>query len=90
MIRAPLIPEAYGEVFNIGSGQGISLLDMVKSITRVAGHGSFKKVPWPPEFKKVETGDFIADIGKTRKFLHWQPLVSIEQGLKRTIQKTAR
>ena len=85
MLRAFLIPEAYGEAFNIGSGQGISLLDMVKSIIRIANCGSFKKIPWPSEFKEVETGDFIADISKARKILGWQPGVNIEEGLKKTI-----
>lgn len=86
MLYAPLMHEAYGEVFNIGSGRGISLLEMVETIIKITGRGTFKKVRWPKEFKKVETGDFIADISKARRILHWQPRENIKSGLKKVIQ----
>lgn len=86
MLRAPLIKRAYGEVFNIGSGKAVELLDMVKKIIDVTGRGSFKKIPWPKEFKKVETGDFVADIAKAKKILRWKPGTGIEQGLRKTLQ----
>lgn len=85
MMLAALNPRAYGEVFNIGSGKGTSLLDMVRTIIGLAGGGKVSKVPWPPEFRKVETGDFVADIGKAGKILGWQPCTGITEGLKKTL-----
>ena len=85
MMLAALNPRAYGEVFNIGSGKGIGLLDMVRTIIRIAGKGKVAKVPWPPQFKKVETGDFVADITKAGKILGWRPRTAIKEGLRKTM-----
>ena len=85
MIVAALNRRAYGEVFNIGSGQGRGLLDMVRTIIRIAGKGKVAKVPWPLQFKKVETGDFVADITKAGKILGWRPRTAIKEGIKKTM-----
>ena len=63
---------AYGQIFNIGSGQGQSLLSMAKTIAKSTGAKIIKK-PWPPDWQSVETGDYISDISKAKRILHWHP-----------------
>ena len=76
--------KAIGEIFNIGSEKGISLLDLVKKIVEIAGSGSYTMKPFPKDNKNIEIGDYIADITKINNLLGWSPKVSLEQGLKMT------
>lgn len=81
-----------GESYNIGLGIGTKYLGAAKTIVRLANLGEIIKVPWPKDFASVETGDYIADISKAKKFLGWQPEVDFEEGVRKTInfQKTLR
>jgi nucleoside-diphosphate-sugar epimerase len=76
---------AVGEIFNVGSGVSIPLKEMAEAIVRAAGSGSVVEVPWPQEFKMVETGDFLCDISHLRNSLHWNPLVKLDVGLRQTV-----
>jgi UDP-glucose 4-epimerase len=77
--------EANGEVYNIGSGRGTSLIDVTKQIIKNAGSGKYELVAFKEEQKKIEIGDYIANAKKIEK-LGWKPKVKIEQGLKATVE----
>jgi len=77
--------ESVGEVYNVGSGDPISFRGMIEKIVEIAGTGEIINTDWPEERKRIEVGDFVADISKIQKQLGWQPQVSLEDGLKRTI-----
>ena len=74
---------AVGEVFNIGSGVGISIRTMIEKVCRIVGGGApqFGDLP----YRRGENMSLYADIGKAAKLLGWSPLVDLETGLKRTI-----
>jgi nucleoside-diphosphate-sugar epimerase len=42
-------------------------------------------VAWPPLAQQIETGDFVADVGRIRRELGWEPRVSLAEGLERTV-----
>ncbi len=73
-----------GEIYNIG-GTPISLLDLVKKMIEINGSGSYELIPFPAESKKIEIGDYIADHSKISKAVGWEPKVSVEEGIKRTL-----
>jgi nucleoside-diphosphate-sugar epimerase len=75
---------ANGEVFNLG-GEAVSLKKFVEEIIRVAEKGKYEAVPFPPDRKAIEVGDYIADWSKIKKILGWEPNVSLQEGIKRTI-----
>ncbi|MBI4052743.1 MAG: GDP-mannose 4,6-dehydratase [Candidatus Diapherotrites archaeon] len=77
--------KADGEAFNLGSGNGVSVLDITKKLIAVAGTGKLEMVPFPPEKKKIEIGDYYADYSKAKKILGWEPKVPLDAGLKKTI-----
>jgi len=56
-------------IYNLGSGKGCSFNNMVDEILNNVGSGSKRFVPWPENYEKNETGDFIADIGKITNLL---------------------
>lgn len=71
-------------VVNVGSGIGISFLEAVETIVRVAGKGHVDFSPWPAQAERVETGDFVADIERVRA-LGWHPRTSFEDGIRATL-----
>jgi UDP-glucose 4-epimerase len=85
MILASKDENAIGEVFLVGSNIGISLLDIAKSIVKIAGTGNLKMVPWPADRKKIEVGDILIDYSKINNVLGWYPKTSAEKGIKETI-----
>lgn len=82
-ICAALAPnEASGQVFNIACGDSISLNDLVMKINTEL------KTSITPMYKDVRAGDILhslADIGKARKILGYNPEVSFDEGLRNTI-----
>lgn len=76
---------ANGRIFNVGSGVGTPLVDMAHAITSIAGGGRIEFVPWPPLAERVETGDFVADIGRIRREIGWAPRTALHDGLRRTV-----
>lgn len=76
---------ANGRVYNIGSGVGTPLVETARAITAIVGAGHIESVPWPPVAERIETGDFIADVGRIRRDTGWTPRVTLDEGLRRTV-----
>ena len=85
-VRASVEDDTIGEVFNIGSGVGTKFIDMVKTVVQIVGKGKIKKVPWPPNYFNVETGDYITDITKIQKYIKWRPEFSLKEGINQTVE----
>lgn len=76
---------ANGRVYNIGSGVGSRMIDVASDIVALAGRGHVQHVPWPPLAEQIETGDFVADISRADRELHWRPRRALRAGLEETI-----
>ena len=63
----------------------MSLLEFVQLLTRAAQTGTYKIVPFPPNRKSIDIGDYYADCARIRSTLGWEPRVSIVEGLERTV-----
>lgn len=61
--------EARNEVLNIGVGASVSIADAARVIQRAFGGGPIEWRPWPAEYLAVESGDYVADVGKAREVL---------------------
>ena len=85
MLAAMSSPQAGGEVFNVGSGVGISFQDMTALVVRTVGRGSIRHVGWPADYINVETGDYVSNIQKLCRLTSWRPRISIEEGIRRTV-----
>lgn len=70
-----------GEVYNVGSHERLKFVDMVDLIIGTAGKGRKKHVPWPENYEKNETGDYIADITKIKTECGWEPRVNFKEGV---------
>ena len=84
-LRAGAMDAADGQVFNLGDEAPVSLLDLAKLLIEVSGRGSYRLVPFPPERKRIDIGDFYADTTKIRRALGWAPQVALPTGLQGTL-----
>lgn len=75
---------AINEVFNIGSGEGVSMLDAAMQIGSIAD-APVVFSPWPESYARVETGDFVNSIEKARRLLGFAPKFSFKQGIREAI-----
>ena len=72
-----------GEVINIASGKPIIVRDVVQKIKDLIGKGKPNYGGHP--YRKSENMELYADINKSKKLLDWEPKISLEEGLKKTI-----
>lgn len=84
-VLAGMSERANGEAYNLG-GSHVSLLRIVELLIKLTGKGGYKTVSFPENRKAIEIGDYIADFSKIKKHLGWNPQVSLEEGLRRTIE----
>jgi UDP-glucose 4-epimerase len=78
-------PAANGRIYNVGSGAGTALVEMARTIASIAGGGRIQHREWPRLAAQIETGDFVADIRRIRGEVGWEPCVSLNDGLHRTV-----
>jgi nucleoside-diphosphate-sugar epimerase len=76
---------ANGEIFNLGADDPVNLQDTARLLVQIANQGSFALVPFPPDRKAIDIGDYYADYGKIKVRLGWQPAVTLREGLQRTL-----
>ncbi len=76
-------PSASGGVFNIGTGDRISLNQTLKYLQRISGKKAEARYEPPRE---GDIRDSQADISKAREFLGYEPTVRFEEGLERTFE----
>lgn len=69
------------KVFNIGSGQGHSLRDVIQIIERVTGRTM--KVKYT-EGRSFDVPISVLDISRAKNYLHWTPTISLFEGIART------
>jgi len=85
LLLAAIHEEANGQVFNLGGEPVVSLKELADRLVAANGEGKYVVRPFPSERKAIDIGDFYADYSRARSVLGWQPRVSLEDGLKRTL-----
>ena len=76
-----------GEVINIGSGKEISIGDLADKIVLLTGRNVeivSDATRIRPE--KSEVNRLLADNSKAKELLQWEPKISMDEGLKRTVE----
>jgi UDP-glucose 4-epimerase len=78
--------EANGRVYNLGDSRVTSLLELAELLIGANGEGSYCFAPFPPEREAIDVGDFYADYTRIREELGWEPQVSLEEGIARSLE----
>lgn len=74
-----------GKVYNLGSTEVIGLKALAEMMVELGYGGAFELVPFPPERKAIDIGDYYSDFSLISKELGWQPKVGLHEGLQRTV-----
>ncbi|HWK10482.1 MAG TPA: SDR family oxidoreductase [Vicinamibacterales bacterium] len=82
VLRAVDAPAANGEIINVATGGRISLNELFRAMRRLIG-GSLE--PTHGAVRAGDVRDSQADITKARRLLGYEPIVSFEDGLQRTV-----
>jgi UDP-glucose 4-epimerase len=77
---------ALGQVMNLGSDEVINLKDLAQLVVSENGSGSWELVPFPPERKSIDIGDYYGDWSRARSLLDWKPTVGLRAGLARSLE----
>lgn len=83
VLKAGEVPGVSGKVFNVGTGQVITVLDLVNALNRVQGTNV------TPTHGPARTGDVrfsLAKIDRIRAELGYEPTVGFEDGLRKTVE----
>ncbi len=75
------------QVINIGSGRGVDINELADLVGRVTGQ-SVNRIHNHEKSGGVD--HLVADISRARRLLGYNPLVSLEQGLERTLREDPR
>ena len=75
--------QSNGEIINIASGKPVKIKEVINKVIGIVGHGEpdYGKIP----YRDFENMNLHADISKALKILNWEPKVSLDDGLKLTI-----
>jgi len=86
LLYAALSPLTEGKALNVGGMEKMDLLTLADLIVKINQSGTSQIVPYPPEEKKIDIGDYYTDDHLFRSLTCWQPTVVLAEGLKRTIE----
>jgi dTDP-glucose 4,6-dehydratase len=85
-IKAAECPQAIGEVINLGSGVAITIKALATRIVSLLG-GDQEIIAAEARLRPdaSEVMELICNYGRARELLGWEPKISLEEGLDRTI-----
>jgi UDP-glucose 4-epimerase len=74
-----------GSVYNLGGLEVVPLRELADLVVAAAGSGSYVVREFPAERKRIDIGDYYGDDRLIRSALGWEPRVSLQEGLRRTV-----
>ena len=83
ILQAVTQPDIEGNVFNVASGKSVSIRAVIEKVCELTGYGN-------PQYGEVshrnaENMSLYANISKAKIKLNWEPTISLDVGLKKTI-----
>jgi UDP-glucose 4-epimerase len=79
-------PGVAGHVFNLGGAPPVSLLELAERVIAAnGGAGRFTTREFPADRAPIDIGSYHANDGAFRAATGWTPLVSLDEGLRRTL-----
>ncbi len=78
--------ESNGKVYNLGSFEIIGLKDLAELMAHIESSSNYELVPFPPERKVIDIGDYYSDFNLIKSELGWEPKINLKEGLKRTLE----
>ncbi len=77
---------AIGKVYNLGAPDPLSLEDTAKIMCQSIEDSDYQMIPFPQDRKAIDVGDFICDYSAFRDQFGWEPKLSFEDGIQRSLE----
>jgi UDP-glucose 4-epimerase len=81
LLLSAIDEKANGHVFNLGSSEVLSLGQLAKMLCELRTGATFQVVPFPPERKTIDIGNYYSNYDKINQALGWEPKVELAEGL---------
>jgi dTDP-glucose 4,6-dehydratase/UDP-glucose 4-epimerase len=85
LLLAGASDQANGKVYNLGSTEVLGLKSLAEMMVGLGYGGTFELIPFPPERKAIDIGDYYSDFSLITQELGWTPKVNMHEGLKKTM-----
>jgi len=85
LLLAGASDRANGRVYNLGSQEVVDLRTVAEMMVQLGHGGTFELIPFPPERKVIDIGDYYSDFALIRNELGWAPRTTLKEGLRKTL-----
>lgn len=72
-------------VYNLGGAPPVSLRALAEALVAANGSGRYVVKAFPADRAKIDIGSYVADDSRFRAATGWTPRVSLDEGLRRTL-----
>lgn len=86
ILRAGAAEQANGKIYNLGSTEVVNLRDLAEILIGFRPGAKSELVPFPPDRKAIDIGDYYSDFTLIMSELGWSPRVRLKDGLERTVE----
>ena len=86
ILLAAATDDSNGQIYNLGSDETINLRALAELCIEANRGGNYCLIPYPPDRKPIDIGDYYADYRRIRGKLGWRPQVNLREGLTRTLE----
>ncbi len=84
ILEASALDSINGEIINAGTGVSLKIRELANKVEKITGYPGYIDYG-AKEYRKNEVMDYRLDMTETFTKLKWRPQVTIDEGLKRTI-----
>lgn len=89
LLLAGASDDANGKIYNLGSSEVVGLKALAEMVVELGNEvkigGGYELIPFPPERKAIDIGDYYSDFSLITHELGWQPKIDLREGLQRTM-----
>lgn len=85
LLLAGASDQANGKVYNLGSTEVVGLKALAEMMVELGYGGTFELIPFPPERKAIDIGDYYSDFSLITHELGWTPKIELLEGLEKTM-----
>jgi len=86
LILASQSESCYGKAINLGGAEVVSLAELATRLCSIGiPNAAWRLVPFPPERKAIDIGDYYSDYQLAKHLLQWEPVTTLNQGLRLTL-----
>ena len=85
LVLAAISDSAIGKAFNLGGPDSLSLEVTAKLMCNLIEDSSYEMISFPKDRKAIDVGDFVSDYTAFSNAFGWNPKISFESGISKSI-----